>query len=140
MQHIQPPLAGLKEGMTIRYGLHQAAKGGHPVSRSTVERERRRNPEFRELYEEAVEDVADQLEDIAIGRARAGSDSLLQTLLRAFRPSKYLVRQGLEHTGPVGGPLTTVEIPTDPARTKEVLQALEDAGYLVNVAEEPKDG
>jgi hypothetical protein len=59
------------------------------VSRRAVYKLRDIDEEFRQAIEDALEDGADELEDIARQRAKAGSDVLLMFLLKGLRPWKY---------------------------------------------------
>ena len=44
---------------------------------------------FREFFEEARDQFSDELEGVATVRALAGSDKMLEILLKANRPNKY---------------------------------------------------
>lgn len=46
-------------------------------------------PKFKKKWEEAHDIYMDGLEDIALKRAKAGSDTLLKFLMTAGRPEKY---------------------------------------------------
>ena len=59
------------------------------VDRSTPYRTAERDPGFAAKWAAAGEDAADVLEFEARRRALAGSDALLLSLLRAFRPERY---------------------------------------------------
>jgi hypothetical protein len=59
------------------------------VDRSTPYRTAERDPAFAAKWTAAGEDAADVLEFEARRRALAGSDALLMSLLRAFRPDRY---------------------------------------------------
>jgi len=59
------------------------------VSRRSVYKLREADDEFRQALSDAEEDGADELEDIARQRAKAGSDVLLIFLLKGLRPWKY---------------------------------------------------
>jgi hypothetical protein len=59
------------------------------VDRSTPYRTAERDPAFAAKWAAAGEDAADVLEFEARRRALAGSDALLMSLLRAFRPDRY---------------------------------------------------
>lgn len=105
------------------------------VSRVAVYEHREKDPEFRALWDEAVNMAIDRLEAEAWRRGLEGwdepvfqggaqcgiihrySDRLLEILLRAKRPAEY--RERMEHTGPGGGPvqhehLVTFYLPENP--------------------------
>jgi hypothetical protein len=44
---------------------------------------------FRDSWESALEEAVDELEGIALQRAKTGSDTLLMFMLRAHRPQTY---------------------------------------------------
>lgn len=95
-------LEKLAAGLSIRSAREMAS-----IARSTVYRHRKEDAEFRKLWDEAIEDGTDRLEDEALRRALSGterpifqggkqvgaeriySDRLLELLLRARRPKKY---------------------------------------------------
>ncbi len=82
-----------------------------------------KNPKYAAAFERAKEQAAQVLEDEAVRRAVEGtlkpvfykgfqcgkireySDSLMQTLLKAWKPDKYRERSSVEHSGPDGGPI-----------------------------------
>lgn len=103
-------LAEFRETGNLRLAC-EAAK----ISRSTVERYRREDPQFAEAYAEAEEDAADNLEEAARVRAVDGvlrrrydkdgnciaeetvySDALLALLLKARRPAKFRENSKIE--------------------------------------------
>jgi hypothetical protein len=59
------------------------------VDRSTPYKLAQRDPSFQAAWEAAEQDAIDVLEATARKRALAGSDSLLQFLLRGLRPERY---------------------------------------------------
>jgi hypothetical protein len=115
----------------IRVSLEQCAREGVKVSRGTLDNERRRNDDFRELYEQAEKQAVDVLEAEARRRAMGGSDTLLITLLKAHSPERYVERYQLEHAARGIGPGGVVEIPDDSERNQKVIEALEASGYIV---------
>jgi len=80
-----------------------AKKAG--IGRTTAYELRARDQEFKQHWDDAVEQGTDMLEDAAVERAINGkSDTLLIFLLKSRRKEKYAERQ--EHTGKGGGPIT----------------------------------
>jgi hypothetical protein len=59
------------------------------VSRAAVYEWRDGDPEFAAEWDAAVSRGLDGLEDLAVERAKAGSDMLLIFLLKAHRPERY---------------------------------------------------
>lgn len=49
----------------------------------------RKNKEFAELWREAEMLIADMLEERAMGMALEGSEKMMQTVLKAWKPEKY---------------------------------------------------
>jgi hypothetical protein len=89
-------LAWLKEGHTVSYACQQVGS-----ALSTVYKHRINDPDFAKRWEEAREMGADRLEDVAIERAIAGSDRLLEFLLKGAKPEKYKDRLTTEQTGDI---------------------------------------
>lgn len=75
------------------------------VSRQMAYKKREADPEFAALWDQAIEDACDLLEATALQRAKAGSDTLLIFLLKAYRASKFRETVRNEHTGAGGGPI-----------------------------------
>lgn len=99
------------------------------IDRSTPIQYKNRVPEgedrswFARLWEEAVSEGADRLEEEAwrrategterpvyqggqmVGTVREFSDTLMVLLLKGHKPDKYRERASLEHSGPNGGPI-----------------------------------
>lgn len=93
-------LAKLRNTCNVRASCEAAN-----ISRSEVYQHRDACPEFKTLWDEAVEDAADILEARAWDRSKT-SDTLLQFLLKAHRPKKYRDVLHNEITGKDGEPLT----------------------------------
>jgi hypothetical protein len=89
-------LAALDEGCSIAGACERAV-----IARSTAYAWRRDDPDFAEAWDSAVETGTDALEDEAVKRAKAGSDTLLIFLLKARRPDKYKDRVSTEHAGSI---------------------------------------
>lgn len=103
------------------------------IGRQTLYRYRDRDPEFKKLWDEAIEAGNDALEDEAVRRAKDGtlkpvyqggilvghvreySDSLMQFLLKGRRREKFGDKSSVEHSGPNGGPIAqaVLDIPAD---------------------------
>lgn len=89
-------ITALREGLSIN-GACAAAR----IGRSTAYEWRADDKAFAAEWDAAVEDGTDCLEDEAVRRAKAQSDTLLIFLLKARRPDKYKDRQAVEHTGEI---------------------------------------
>ena len=59
------------------------------ICRDTFYRWLREDPDFKAAYQESREQAIEALEDEAVRRAYAGSDTLLIFLLKGARPQKY---------------------------------------------------
>jgi hypothetical protein len=80
-----------------------AKKAG--IGRTTAYELRARDEEFKQQWDDAVEQGTDTLEDAALERAINGkSDTMIIFLLKSRRKEKYAERT--EHTGKGGGPIT----------------------------------
>ena len=66
----------------------QAAEAAK-ISRFSVYKYKREDPNFARQWDEALDMAADTLEDEARKRAFAGSDNLLMFLLKGIRPQKW---------------------------------------------------
>lgn len=83
-----------------------AAARAAGIGRRTVYEWRDADPEFAAAWAEAEEEAVDKLEEVARERAtEGGSDRMLEILLKAHRPEKYVDRYRAEHTGANGGPI-----------------------------------
>ena len=80
-------LASLAEGNSV---ARAAADAG--VGRSTAYEWRDAEPDFAKAWDDAVETGTDALEDEAVTRAKAGSDTLLIFMLKARRREKFAER------------------------------------------------
>jgi hypothetical protein len=88
-----------------------AAARAAGIPRRTAYNWRASDPAFAEAWEDAEEEAADDLEQVARDRAKAGSERMLEILLKAHRPEKFVERVRSELSGPGGSPLqvTTIE-------------------------------
>ena len=91
------------------------------ISRPTAYAERERNAVFAQEWEDALEHIADDLEDVARQRAVDGSDVLLIFLLKGLKPDKYRENKRVEVAGDKEAPL---QIEIKPANYREALSAL----------------
>ena len=82
---------------------HAARSAG--IGRRTVYDWREADPEFAAAWDEAEEEAIDALELAARERAIDGSDRMMEILLKAHRPEKYVERMRTELSGPNGGPV-----------------------------------
>jgi hypothetical protein len=88
------------------------------VPRSTAYRHRETDRGFRSAWAGALEDACDELEVEARRRAKAGSDGLLQFLLRAHRPGTYGDKRRIEHS------LEAAEAPLTDEQVEQELESL----------------
>ena len=114
-------LMDLQEGYSL---AHASRKAG--VSRMTVWNWRQADPDFDELYRQARAGGADWYEDKLRGQANKGNTVAIIAGLKMHR--RIVTR--MEHSGPEGGPIKSIEIPPDPDRAKEVLEALKESHFL----------
>jgi len=75
------------------------------ISRTAAYEWRGADPAFAAAWKEAEEEAIDTLEQVARDRAVDGSDRMLEILLKAHRPEKYVERLRNEHSGPNGAPI-----------------------------------
>ena len=85
-------------GMSMNVVL--SAKGAG-VDRTTIYRERQRNPEFAAAYEDARQEAIERLEAEAYKRAQNVSDTLLIFLLKSHKPDIYREQYEAKHAGSV---------------------------------------
>ncbi len=85
-------LAALARGCSVSQAARLAG-----ISRQHAYRCRSRSQTFAQQWEDAIEQGTDALEDEAVRRALAGSDTLLMFLLKARRPEKYRDNVRVEH-------------------------------------------
>jgi transposase-like protein len=71
------------------------------VSRRTVYNWRDRDPTFAAEWDDAEQEAIDALEKIARDRAIDGSDRMMEILLKAHRPEKYVERLRADINGNV---------------------------------------
>lgn len=119
-----PFLAALEEGCTVAEASRAAG-----VHRSTAY-DRRSDEDFARRWDELEEAATDRLEATAYNRAIAGSDRLMEVLLKARRPEKYRERFEFDHRdrSKAGEPKDVA--PADPAERAAALRILADAGAI----------
>ena len=130
-------LAELRKGMSITAAAEVAN-----IARVTVYEWRKKEPDFAQAWDDAVDAGTDLLEDDARRRAVDGceeplvsggklltdergnrivlrrySDTLMTLLLKARRPENFRERVSQEFSGPNGGPIQTMDF-TDDQRAK----------------------
>lgn len=71
------------------------------IERRTVYKRREADPEFKAAWDEVIEEAMDALEEVALRRAKKGSDTLLIFLLKSRRPEIYKETIKQEHSGTV---------------------------------------
>ena len=76
----------------LEFGTITAGCLGANINRCTWYKWIKTDPEFETKVENAKEEVTDGLEQVAITRAKGGSDTLLIFLLKGNRPDKYKER------------------------------------------------
>lgn len=97
-----------------RVFLHAYAQSGNAkesaeaagVSEQAVYKARKTSKTFAEQFEEAREYLADDLEAVAVGRARERSDTMLIFLLKGLKPDTYADR--VRHGGDPQAPIKVV--------------------------------
>lgn len=72
------------------------------IGRAAVYDRREKSPAFAKRWADAEEAAVEGLEQVAIDRARGGSDLLLIFLLKAHKPHKYRDRMTIQNDGPTG--------------------------------------
>lgn len=82
---------------------HAARAAG--IGRRTAYDWRDADPGFAAAWDEAEEEAIDALELAARERAIDGSDRMMEILLKAHRPEKYVDKLKTELTGKDGGPV-----------------------------------
>lgn len=75
------------------------------IGRSSAYEWRKDDAAFAADWDDAEQVAIDKLEHVARERAIDGSDRMLEILLKAHRPEKYVERYRAELTGKDGGPL-----------------------------------
>ena len=76
------------------------------IGRRTAYDERQRDEQFALAWADVLEEATEELEQVAVRRAREGSDTLLIFLLKAHRPAKFRETIRQEHTGANGAPMS----------------------------------
>lgn len=89
-------LVGIILHGTIGAGLRRAG-----ISRRLYWNWIQADENFSKAVDGAMDELADGMEEIAIDRARKGSDTLLLEILRALKKSKYRAASTVEHTGTI---------------------------------------
>lgn len=93
---------------------------------------------FAQDWDDAVETGIYDLEDCAVRRAKAGSDSLLTTLLKANNPEKYRERSSSEVKVDVKHGLDTIDHDLE-RKIAKALEALEGDPKLAAIAYTPTE-
>lgn len=124
------------------------------IGRRTAYDWRDADPQFAAEWDEAEEEAADRLEREAWRRAVDGtdkpvtfqgaitatykeySDRMLEILLKAHRPEKYVERIRAEHTGKDGGPIQTEQVESDADAFRRRLLSGAPAGTAGSGAQE----
>lgn len=101
------------------------------IGRRTAYDERQRNEEFAVAWADVLEESTEDLEQVAVRRAKDGSDTLMIFLLKARRPEVYRERYEVKQLPQMTGP---VELPSDRERALEVAKILHEAGALRDAA------
>lgn len=76
-----------------------AASRAAGFGRSAAYQWRNEDSEFAMEWDEAIEESIDSLEQVAFERAKDQSDRMLEILLKAHRPDKYVEKRLVEHSG-----------------------------------------
>ncbi len=113
------------------------------VGRGKVQRELERNPLFKKLFDIAHENFVDTLEDLALGRAKAGSDRIIQFLLTSHRPGTFNQTHKVEAKVDATADVTSRgEVTYDHDQLSDILKILQDSGVITDggtVGEDPED-
>ena len=119
-------LTALRGTCNVSYAARTAG-----IGRRTAYDWRDADPKFAAAWNDAEEEAVDALEKVARDRAIDGSDRMMEILLKAHRPEKYVERIRSEHTGRDGGPVAhTIDLTGAPTEVLRFLagQALPDEG------------
>lgn len=109
-------LAELRQTCNVSHAAREAG-----IGRRTAYDWREADPDFAAAWDDSEEEAVDALELAARHRAIDGSDRMMEILLKAHRPEKYVERLRSEISGPNGGP-----VPIDMTKmTAEQLAVLE---------------
>jgi AcrR family transcriptional regulator len=102
---------------------HSARAAG--MNRQTFYNWRDADPDFAAAWEDAEEEAIDELEKVARDRAIDSSDRMLEILLKAHRPHKYVERRllGSDPANPMPTPVTLDPTALSEAALKEVVEA-----------------
>jgi hypothetical protein len=113
---------------------HAARVAG--VGRRTVYDWRDTDPEFAAEWAEAEEEAVDKLEQVARERAIDGSDKMMEILLKAHRPDKYVERRLLgsdpANPLPANAPLIDASRLSTPALQEVLALAAEQQANAAN--------
>ena len=90
----------LEETCNVSEAARQAG-----IGRSSAYEWRNDDPSFAAAWDDAEQVAIDKLEQVARERAIDSSDRMLEILLKAHRPEKYVDRYRTELTGKDGGPV-----------------------------------
>lgn len=93
-------LATLAETCNVTEACRAAA-----IGRTAAYAWRDDDPDFAQAWANAEEEAVDALEQVARKRAIDSSDRMMEILLKAHRPEKYVERYRAELTGKDGGPV-----------------------------------
>lgn len=88
----------LCDGSSVAYSAQKAG-----VAYRTCYVWRDKDPEFAVAWDEALEQGTDGLEDVALRRAKDGSDAVLMFLLKSRRKDVYVDSHSVKHVGHDGG-------------------------------------
>ncbi len=83
------------------------------VTKQAVYKARKAGAAFAEQFDRARDELADDLEAVAIRRARDKSDTMLIFLLKGLKPNVYGDKVKQEHIGAGGGPIRYIEVAGD---------------------------
>lgn len=84
----------LSEGNRVRHAAVAVA-----IHSTTLYRYRREDPVFAKRWEDAQRIPVEKLESEALRRALAGSDKMMEFMLKALAPNKYRERTEIQHSG-----------------------------------------
>ena len=97
------------------------------ISRPTAYNHRDSDPDFKQAWDDALEEGIESLEEKAWQQAKKGSDTLTIFLLKAHKPAKYNLPTRQEHSGRDGGAIQTQSTVDLSGLSIEQLRAFADA-------------
>jgi hypothetical protein len=100
-------LGALRETCNVSHAARSAG-----IGRRTAYDWRDADPDFAAAWQEAEDEAVDKLEQVARDRAIDGSDRMMEILLKAHRPDKYVERRllGSDPANPLPKPEAVIDL------------------------------